>query len=175
MKACHQTPFFLAGGASFDFNIITRHAQHQVKMAVNCTCSLVPRLWNVFGFELCNGPRKDSVLMIMILIVYFTVLGSWLLAVLIGTIGGYLLSTKKSSSIGSLSYSITYFTYAVMMSSGFVVHCIYSVECKVDKPDPLYIWFLELDVSLTSCIAVSFVFNGLIDLGLIAERDALTM
>lgn len=99
------------------------------------------------------------------------VIGAWLLAVFIGTAASYILTIRKSSSIGSLSYSITYFTYALMISSGFVVHCLFYVECKAERPTPLFISFAQLDVSLTSCIAVSFFFNGLIDLELMSEKN----
>lgn len=38
-----------------------------------------------------------------------------------------------------------------------------------------YLFFARLDGSLTSCIAVSFVFDGLVDLRLIPERNKYTL
>jgi hypothetical protein len=38
-----------------------------------------------------------------------------------------------------------------------------------------YLLFAKLDGSLTSCIAVSFVFDGLVDLRIIPERNKYTL
>ena len=35
--------------------------------------------------------------------------------------------------VGSLAYSLTYAMYAVMISSGLVVHCLFLVECGAEK------------------------------------------
>jgi len=37
--------------------------------------------------------------------------------------------------LGSLSYSLTYFTYAVMITSGLLVHCILLYECTGASED----------------------------------------
>ena len=104
-----------------------------------------------------------------------TVVGAWLLAILVGVgIGGNFLSKLGPSVLGSLCYSITFYTYAVMITSGLVVHSLFLVECGVQKANPLFLWFARLDGSLTSSIAISFLFNGLIDLKIISEREIST-
>ena len=67
-------------------------------------------------------------------IIFPTVVGAWLLAVTLGVVGGTKLLQLGSKVVGSFSYSLIFFTYAVMISSGLVVHCVYLVECGVQPP-----------------------------------------
>ena len=67
-------------------------------------------------------------------IIFPTVVGAWLLAVTLGVVGGAKLLQLGSKVVGSFSYSLIFFTYAVMISSGLVVHCVYLVECGVQPP-----------------------------------------
>ena len=39
-----------------------------------------------------------------------------------------MLSLPKTT-VGSLSYSITFFMYGVMITTGFIVHCLYESDC----------------------------------------------
>ena len=102
------------------------------------------------------------------------VVGAWVLAILIAVIGGNRLSQLGPSVVGSMSYSVTFYTYGVMISSGLIVHSLYLVECGTQDPTNLWMTFLRLDGSLTSCIGISFLFNGLIDLRVISERGLYT-
>ena len=103
-------------------------------------------------------------------------LGAWILAVIIGIfIGGRALLSLKPSAIGSQAYTISFSTYALMITSGFVVHSVFRVECGVQKPNYAFEQFVRIDASLTSCIAISFLFNGLIDLQWISEKAWSTM
>ena len=146
------------------------------------------------------------------------VVPSWVLAVLIGVVGGVRLSPLGHRSSSSLSYSLTFFLYAIMITSGLFVHCLFLVECEAAAPSkvgrrmrgrqrakeggvvlvclydcicvclslslllplphPLflcqaYFSMAILDASLTSCVAVSFIFDGLVDLDLLEQRSAL--
>lgn len=115
------------------------------------------------------------------------VVPSWVLAVVIGIVGGLRLKQLGPSIPGSLTYSFTYFTYAVMITSGLIVHCLFLVECGAAPVTEVqiivhlchsmqqyilqgYIICAYVDASLTACIAISFAFNGLVDLGIIKER-----
>ncbi len=102
------------------------------------------------------------------------VVGAWLGAVVIALYCGTKLVRLGPSVNGSLSYSLSYFTYGLMISSGLIVHCIYLVECTGGKPKEPWTLFAKLDGSLTSCIAISFLFNGLIDANIIVERHFTT-
>ena len=99
------------------------------------------------------------------------VVGAWLLAVLIGLSAGTLLRRLGPFVTGSLSYSITFFTYAAMITSGVIVHSFFLVECGQEQPNNFFRLIGIVDESLTSCIALSFFFNGLIDLNIMTERE----
>ena len=62
------------------------------------------------------------------------VVPSWVLAVLIGVVGGVRLSPLGHRSSSSLSYSLTFFLYAIMITSGLFVHCLFLVECEAAAP-----------------------------------------
>lgn len=113
-----------------------------------------------------------------------------MIAVALGFGFGWKLFTLGRQVTGSLAYSFTYFMYAVMITSGLVVHCLFLVECTGHKDSQvamcivmfcstrdliflsqLYLDFARVDCSLTSCIAASFAFNGLVDLKLVSERS----
>ena len=47
----------------------------------------------------------------------------------IGVVGGWRLQRLGPSMLGSFSYSITFFMYAAMITSGLFVHCLFLVEC----------------------------------------------
>ena len=104
----------------------------------------------------------------------FVVVGSWVIAVFIGLTCGSVLGKFGPSVVGSLSYSLSYYTYAVMITSGLVVHSLYLVKCGNEPPDGVWRVFANIDGSLTSCIAMSFFFNALVDLKVIVERQLLT-
>ena len=57
------------------------------------------------------------------------VVPSWILAVIIGLFSGYKFHSLGPSVVGSISYSITFIMYALMITSGLIVHCLFLVEC----------------------------------------------
>lgn len=57
-----------------------------------------------------------------------------MLAVVIGLVGGARVHQLGPTVPGSLSYSVTFFMYAVMITSGLFVHCLYLVECGAAPP-----------------------------------------
>ena len=57
------------------------------------------------------------------------VVPSCLLAVVIGLCGSYKLHQLGTAVTGSLSYAITFALYALMITSGLVLHCLLLVEC----------------------------------------------
>ena len=61
--------------------------------------------------------------------------------------------------------------YAAMITSGVFVHSFFLVECGQEQPNLVYRYISLIDVGLTSCIALSFFFNGLIDLNVMSERE----
>ena len=63
------------------------------------------------------------------------VVPSWALAVVIGLFFGHKFYSLGPSVVGSLSYSITYTMYAVMITSGLIVHCLFLVECGAQPTD----------------------------------------
>ena len=64
----------------------------------------------------------------------YTVVPSWILAVVIGVTAASMFHRLGPSVTGSLSYAVTFATYAVMISSGLIVHCLYLVECDAQTP-----------------------------------------
>jgi len=65
---------------------------------------------------------------------------------------------------GSVVYSITMYMYATMMTFAMLADCLVSW-------DGLFRLVLEfIDVTLTSSVALSFAFNGLVDVGWIDEN-----
>jgi len=86
------------------------------------------------------------------------------LAGLIGIIGFFQL--RKTRVTGSFSYSISFLMFGIMMLDASVGDCILPLSA-FESTTGLIIFLL--DVGLTSSIAVSFMFNGLIDVGLIKE------
>lgn len=61
------------------------------------------------------------------------VVPSWILAVIIGIFSGYKFYNLGPSVTGSLSYSITFVMYALMITSGLIVHCLFLVECGAES------------------------------------------
>lgn len=93
----------------------------------------------------------------------------------IGIGAGSSLSRLGPSVRGSLVYSIVYFMYAAMITSGLVVHCLYLVECGKSPPSPSYMDVARVDAALTSSIALNFAICGLVDLQFLAGRDFTTL
>lgn len=87
---------------------------------------------------------------------------SCILAALIGFICSS--SLRKMKINGSGSYSVSFFLFGCMMTSAMIVHCF----CQNNKK--LEIIFGILDGGLTSCVALSWLFNGLVDVRLVNER-----
>lgn len=81
-----------------------------------------------------------------------------LLAVIIGLYGGRVIRAI-SPKRGSYSYSITYTMYCFMMWHSMLVHCI----TPSIKNDLLTAIVGLIDAGLTSCIAVSFMWNSFVD------------
>lgn len=125
----------------------------------NSTCP-PPAIRTLFGIEFCNA----------------ALIPTWLLAVAIGLGGAHAVLTKVAKGVvGRISYSISFGTYAFMISSGFVVHCVYLLECGKVPADPnSYKIWLNIDAGLTSCIAMSFFWNGLVDLRVLSETKPVT-
>jgi len=125
----------------------------------NCSGCGEPQIVNItigpdVTIQICNWPLVPS----------------WMGAFSIGMIGGVVIWRLGPRVVGSRSYAVSYFTYAVMMTSGLVVHCLFTVECENgEQPGLAYLNWAMLDAILTSTIAASFLFNGLIDMGYISE------
>jgi len=68
-----------------------------------------------------------------------------------------------------LTYGMSFFLYACMMSDAGVAHCL---EGMSNTWTALMFWLI--DASLTSCVALSFAFNGLVDAGWISEDSKAT-
>jgi len=98
------------------------------------------------------------------------VVPSWVLAVIVGLCGSYKLYHLSPAVTGSLSYAITFAMYALMITSGLFVHSLFLVECGQAPVSQAYIDLAKLDAGLTSSIAISFLYNGLIDLKILPER-----
>jgi len=86
-----------------------------------------------------------------------------LLAALIGFTG--FAKIRKTSVTGHFSYSISFFLFGCMMSDAMFVHCFLY--------NPTHLGYLVewIDVTLTSCVAISFGFNGFVDLGWLDETS----
>jgi hypothetical protein len=119
-----------------------------------------PEVTQLFNFlPVCNLPLVPT----------------WVLAVVIGVVGGGKLHGLGPSAPGSLTYALTFFMYAAMITSGLFTHCLFRVECGAAPISEGYVMAAMVDASLTACIAISFIFNGLADLRLISDRKFLTL
>lgn len=104
----------------------------------NCSCDH-PAVINVGPLLICDAPGNTTLYISLCVnnVISYLVVGAWLLAVTIGVVGGAKLWALGPSVVGSFSYSLIFYTYAVMISSGLVVHCLYLVECGVNPPTPV--------------------------------------
>ena len=105
----------------------------------------------------------------------YAVVGSWLLAVIIGLGACCQLERLGPAVRGSLAYSIVYMMYAVMITTGLVVHCLYLVECGESQRSTGYLIMTRTTAALTSSIALNFVVCGLVDLQIVADRAPTTL
>ena len=71
-----------------------------------------------------------------------------MLAVVIGVVGGASLCRLGPSITGSLSYAVTFFLYATMITSGLFVHCLFLVECGAAPPSQVRAQGEEGDMGL---------------------------
>ena len=104
----------------------------------NCSCDH-PSVISVGPLLICDAPSNTTLYISLCVnnVISYLVVGAWLLAVTIGVVGGAKLWGLGPSVVGSFSYSLIFYTYAVMISSGLVVHCLYLVECGVNPPTPV--------------------------------------
>ena len=98
----------------------------------NCSCDFHPAVVTLGPLSICDAPGNPYIY--NYIFISCLVVGAWLLAVTIGVVGGAKLWSLGPSVVGSFSYSLIFYTYAVMISSGLVVHCLYLVECGVQPP-----------------------------------------
>ena len=104
----------------------------------NCSCDH-PAVITVGSLSVCDAPSNTTLynLFMCYSFISYLVVGAWFLAVTIGVVGGSKLWGLGPSVVGSFSYSLIFYTYAVMISSGLVVHSLYLVECGVSPPTPV--------------------------------------
>jgi len=95
-----------------------------------------------------------------------------ILAAIIGyTAGSRIL--KLQNAPGSLAYAITFFAYGVMMSDAALNDCFMMVNGNTS--DLLHLITGVIDAGLTSSIGASFIFLGLIDVGVIGQNSKATI
>jgi len=129
-------------------------------ITVNCSCSLPP-IVHIDRIQFCNPALG----------------GAWLLAIGVGLIGGWSLLRMGSTAVGARSSAVSFLLFAIMMTSGFVVHSVFLVECGEPLPAErvgMYIAVALFDGILSSVIAMSFFFNGLVDLKVLDESKCHT-
>lgn len=105
----------------------------------------------------------------------FSVVPSWVLAVVIGICFSGKFYGLGRQVTGSLTYSITYLMYAIMITSGLVVHSLYLVECGARPcsqvsyapatPLGVWVWVLRGLGHTLRCVGV--------DLGNYGSMDAI--
>ena len=64
--------------------------------------------------------------------------------------------------------------YATMMTSAFILHSVFTVECgQAVPPNQVKLYYIVsiADATLTSSIAISFMFNGLVDMEWVSEKN----
>jgi hypothetical protein len=112
-----------------------------------------PPIETIFGVTLCN-PR---------------LVPAGLIALVLGITLGTLLRRQGSYHSQVLdNYSLCFFVYGIMMTSGIFAHCANEGECN--GPDSPYGKIYALvDSSLTSFVALLFLLNGLADLHVISS------
>jgi hypothetical protein len=112
-----------------------------------------PPIKTIFGVTLCNP----------------LIVPAGLLALALGLTLGTLLRRQAKSGCEVLdNYSLCFFTFGIMMTSGIFAHCANEGECN--GPDSPYGKIYALvDSSLTSFVAYLFLLNGLADLKVISS------
>lgn len=129
---------FMSSPLQVGFHVSIQLMAHSPSFLQNCSCDTQPEVTSLFNlFPICNLPRTflfQDQLTSYYMIGDFTVVPSWVLAVVIGLVGGSRLHQLGPTVPGSLAYSITFFMYAAMITSGLFVHCLYLVECGAGPP-----------------------------------------
>eukprot|EP01122_Echinamoeba_exundans_P001584 TRINITY_DN11606_c1_g1_i1.p1 TRINITY_DN11606_c1_g1~~TRINITY_DN11606_c1_g1_i1.p1 ORF type:complete len:326 (+),score=66.74 TRINITY_DN11606_c1_g1_i1:23-979(+) len=97
----------------------------------------------------------------------WSVIPACLWAVAIGFIGARYIRNLTPGVRGSWSYKVTFLMYGVMMWHSMLVH---TVTTSINNPT-FTLLVAIIDLGLTSSIAVSFFWNGLVDLRLIDDRS----
>jgi hypothetical protein len=112
-----------------------------------------PPIKTIFGVKLCNP----------------LLVPAGLIALALGLTLGTLLRRQAKSGCEVLdNYSLCFFTFGIMMTSGIFAHCANEGECN--GPDSPYGKIYGLvDSSLTSFVAFLFLLNGLADLKVISS------
>eukprot|EP01104_Vermistella_antarctica_P017497 TRINITY_DN6202_c0_g1_i1.p1 TRINITY_DN6202_c0_g1~~TRINITY_DN6202_c0_g1_i1.p1 ORF type:complete len:305 (+),score=48.46 TRINITY_DN6202_c0_g1_i1:141-1055(+) len=111
--------------------------------------------WNIDGFQISEP----------------SLIPTCLLAAFVGIWGGsHILRTRPS--VGSMSYALTFFMFAFMMTDAMIAHCFLPYVSGNSTPSAIGMLISVLDVGLTSSIGLSFGFNALIDLGILKETKA---
>ena len=126
-----------------------------MQWAPNCSCNMQPNVTVLFNLPICNISREPQPsatqqelhsLANLTVPCFAIVLPAWVLAVIIGLYGWFKISRLGPSVPGSISYADTFFMYAMMITSGFVVHSLFLVECgaspvtQVKVPSLCFCW-----------------------------------
>jgi len=113
----------------------------------------------VYNLTACNATVSIN----GYIIVNPSLIPTCILAVVIG-VYGFLSVRAQKPARGYATYSLTFLMYGFMMTSAMFADCL-SENLKPFTADLSAI----IDAGLSSSIAVSFAFNGLVDLGLLNE------
>jgi len=96
-----------------------------------------------------------------------------MLAAFIGYTAGSAILKLQQNTTGRIAYAITFFAYGVMMSDAAFNDCFLSVNGN--QNDVFHLVFGVIDAGLTSSIGASFIFLGLIDVGVIGQSSKFTI
>ena len=115
-----------------------------------------PPIKTILGVRLCNPALVPAGLIALTL------------GLTVGTLLRRQAAGSKSGSAVLDNYSLCFFSFGIMMTSGIFAHCANEGECN--GPDSRYGKIYALvDSSLTSFVALLFLLNGLADLKVISS------
>jgi hypothetical protein len=132
----------------FNMSHTAKCGQYSACDRLNCP----PPIKTIFGIKLCNPMLVPA----------------GLIALALGLTLGTLLRRQSSNSDVLCNYSLCFFSFGIMMTSGIFAHCANEGECN--GPDsPHGRLYALVDSSLTSFVALLFLLNGLSDLKVISS------
>ncbi|CAF3202472.1 unnamed protein product [Rotaria sp. Silwood2] len=130
----------------------------------NSSCTSSPAKWCIDGYDGYKFCIQNP-----------TLLPLCILALLIGLFCSKCISKLAGKFPSRWFYYLAFFLYGIMMTSAGILHCfIGDRQTNEDSSENIRLFIVIIDVSLTTCIAVTFLFCGLCDIQFLNPQSICT-